>query len=507
MIPAIPRLIDRLTGPLDPLAALLFDATADGLLVVDLSGDVQRSNARAQTLLDGMTPAGPAVALFDAEDRVAVQATLMNPATATGLVRLAAPSERTVALAVMPLREADGEISGLLLRLTDATAEVRLAQEERLRALGQLAGSIAHDFNNLLTAIGGAADGAMERPDLDPAVAADLRQVRFGVERGTALVRRVLSFGRPPQRQTIDVNAAVSQMAALLRRLLGASIRLELALAVPGPRVFTDPAQFDQILVNLTVNARNAMPDGGTLTLRTGHGTFDRPTHQAGAIVPPGRYVRIEVQDTGVGVAPDILPRIFEPFFTTRRAQGGSGFGLATVAEAARQSGGFVWAESAVGQGTTLCVLLPLHDGPLTPEGAPVLAAPSEPLRAGGVVLLVEDEAMVRALAERALRRAGWTVLAAETGEAALALAAQAGNPAPDLLISDVVLPGMDGLALLAELRPRWPALPALLVSGYTDSTLRGDLASAGVVFLPKPYSLKALVAEAAAVGTGRVHE
>ena len=507
MIPAIPRLIDRLTGPPDPLAALLFDATTDGLLVVDLAGDVRRSNARAQTLLDGITPTGPAVGLFAAEDRVAVQAALTNPGGTPGRVRLAVPAERTVTLSVIALREGDGSVSGLLLRLTDATAETRLAQDDRLRTMGQLAGGIAHDFNNLLTAIRGEADSALERPDLDPAIAANLRQVCFGAERGAALVRRLLSFGRPPQRQTIAVNAAVSQMAALLRRLLGTSIRLELALAVPEPHVAADPAQLDQILVNLMVNARDAMPNGGTLTLRTGHQTVDHPETQGGAIVPPGRYARIEVRDTGVGIPPEILPRIFEPFFTTRRERGGSGYGLATVAEAARQSGGFVSAESVLGQGTTLCVLLPLHDGPDAAKDSPAPAASPEPLGTGGVVLLVEDEATIRSLAEQALRRAGWDVLAVEMAEAALALAAQAETPAPDLLISDVVLPGMDGPALLAELRRRWPELPAILVSGYTDSTLRDDLASAGVVFLPKPYSLKALVAEAAAVGTGRVHE
>jgi two-component system cell cycle sensor histidine kinase/response regulator CckA len=246
------------------------------------------------------------------------------------------------------------------------------------------------------------------------------------------------------------------------------------------------------------------MPAGGTLTLRTGHQTVYRPFQDGLETITPGRYVVIEATDTGIGIPPEILPHIFEPFFTTRRTSGGSGLGLSTVLGIARQSGGFVTVDSRPNLGTTIRVYLPRHDGADTPEArAPVPSLPQilEPPPAPAAptsrtVLLVEDEAPVRALAERALRQAGWAVLTADSAEAALD---RLGAEPIDLLVSDIVLPGMDGTALLARLRARRPDLPAILVSGYAESAVRGDLPLDDVAFLPKPYALKALVAAAGA--------
>jgi two-component system cell cycle sensor histidine kinase/response regulator CckA len=491
-------MIDRLAERLSPLEAVLFDAPDTGLLAIDRAGRVVRANAWLRRRLHSAAEPRAGVTareLFVPADRDRVRAFLDDAASGA---RAAEPlgarmpaadgAEMPVSLTAQVLRESDQAISGLLLRITDQSGALRLeadlAHGQKMQAMGQLAAGIAHDFNNLLTAVIGSADAALDRGGQDGETRADLRQIRLAGDRGSALVRQVLAFSRrqPLQPRVIAVNDAVRALAELLPRMLGAPHRLALELEEPGRRVRVDPAQFDQILVNLAMNARDAMPQGGTLTLRTGHRTVYRPQPDGLETIAPGRYVLIEATDTGIGIAPDILPHIFEPFFTTRRQSGGSGLGLATVHGIVRQSGGFVTVESQPNQGTTIRIYLLRHDAAAaetpadaaaaetpadaaaaeTPADAPVADEPPAPgLR--GTALLVEDEAPVRALAERALRQAGWTVLAAESAEAALARIDAPGEPRIDLLISDIVLPGMDGPALLARLRARGPNLPAIL--------------------------------------------
>jgi len=261
--------------------------------------------------------------------------------------------------------------------------------------------------------------------------------------------------------------------------------------------------------VNLAVNARDAMPQGGVLTLRSGHITLFRPLAHGAEIIPPGRYVMIEVQDNGRGIAPDILPRVFDPFFTTKREQGGSGLGLSTVHGIVRQSEGFLAVESVIGLGTSVRIYLPRWDGeavtiPRLPQATPIAAAiplpsSSTALQDRGTVLLVDDEDPVRRLAERALARAGWQVLAADSGEQALEVLRQRGADSGPImaLVSDMVMPGMDGTTVMQEVRRLidQPDLPVVLVSGYAESPLRGELAGAKALFLAKPYSLADLVA------------
>ncbi len=324
-------------------------------------------------------------------------------------------------------------------------------QERRLRVVGQLAGGIAHDFNNLLTAILGAADAILGRAETPTETAADAQQIRRGVERGAALVRQLLAFSRQQtlQPRIVAVNAAIEDAAHLLRRLLGAKIALAIALEQPGRHVKVDPGQLDQVLLNLAVNARDAMADGGTLTLASGHATLYRPRLAGTETIPPGRYVTITVEDSGVGIPEAVLPRIFEPFFTTKRAPGssglgragqrangrgsngqgrigqgvvelgGTGLGLSTVLGIVRQSGGFLEVASQVGVGTRVVVYLPRHTAAAT--AAATSRRPGPAATGGGrVVLVVEDEAPVRLVLARALTRAGWRVLAAETAESAL---------------------------------------------------------------------------------------
>ena len=387
-----------------------------------------------------------------------------------------------------------------------STADPTFEQQQKLQAVGQLAGGIAHDFNNLLTAILGTADTILARADTSAETASDLREMCQAAERGAALVRHLLAFARRQtlQPRVIAVNTAVAEAAALLRRLLGERVILDLALEQPGRAVLIDPGQLDQVLINLAVNARDAMPEGGRLTLATGHATIYAPRPATTAIIPPGRYVSIAVSDTGSGIAPDILPRIFEPFFTTRRAQGGSGLGLSTVLGIVRQSGGFLEVDSTPGGGTRILLYLPRHRGEAATQApaasaSPPLVAPRA--GAGRIALVAEDEDLVRQTLARALTRAGWQVLAAETGEAALGLVRATESRSesqPAVVVADVVMPGMDGLALVRELRRLWPGLPAVLVSGYADQALREALASTDILYLSKPYETVELLATVA---------
>ncbi len=293
-----------------------------------------------------------------------------------------------------------------------ARPQVDPEHERRLRIVGQLAGGIAHDFNNLLTAILGAADAILERAETTAETAADAQQIRRGVQRGAALVRQLLAFSRQQtlQPRIVDVNAAIDDTAQLLRRLLGARMTVVIALEQPGRRVMADPGQLDQVLMNLAVNARDAMADGGTLTLSSGHTTLYRPQLTGAETIPPGRYVTITVADTGDGIAEAVLPRIFEPFFTTKRGQGGTGLGLPTVLGIVRQSGGFLDVASQPGIGTTVVIYLPRHEtaaeaiAPATPAPVPpTQVPPAIPEGGDRVVLVVEDEEPVRRVLARAL--------------------------------------------------------------------------------------------------------
>jgi two-component system cell cycle sensor histidine kinase/response regulator CckA len=292
----------------------------------------------------------------------------------------------------------------------------------------------------------------------------------------------------------------------LLHRLLGSRVRLTVGLDEPGRRVRIDPTQLDQVIMNLALNARDAMPDGGALHIATGHAVVLQPEPLGQEKLPPGRYAMLEVADTGRGIPPKILPRIFDPFFTTKREQGGSGLGLSTVHGIVRQSGGFIAAESRPGQGTTFRIWLPRHEG--AAETAPVRSAPRPvprpmPTPVGGAVLLVEDEPPLLRLAARALRDAGFEVLTATCAAEALAIM-DASATAPVALVSDVVMPGIDGLTLAERVRARWPGLPVLLVSGYAEAALGRDLAAEGLRLLAKPYGLSDLVAELRGLLAGR---
>ena len=361
------------------------------------------------------------------------------------------------------------------------------ARSRQLETLGAFAAGIAHDFNNLLTAILASADLALARDGLDPATREDVDEIRRSAERGSALIGRLLASDAPqnPEPPAIAIDEALEGVARLLRRLLGRRIVLDLDPGAPGCAVRMDPMQLDRVLINLAANARDAMPRGGRLTLRSFPETLVEPRSAVLETMPPGRYVTIEVVDAGHGIPPEMLPRIFDPFFTTKRARGGTGLGLASAIGIARQSGGFMTVDSVPGQGSRFMLHLPRHDD----------FASQPPLVAGEgrTVLLVDDDEGVRRIAHRGLRQRGWRVLAAGSAEAALAML-DASGAAPALLVADFSLPEMDGQALISAVLRRYPGVPAVLVSGYDGAALRDACAGLGAGFLAKPYTLAALL-------------
>jgi two-component system cell cycle sensor histidine kinase/response regulator CckA len=484
------------------------------MLAVDRAGCIVRANDALRRLAArrvDLSPGKPATQVFRATDRDSVAEVLAAalaggapPALPARLETSDSDPDHLIALSATPLAGTDGAAEGALLRMADLTPqrrlETQLAHSRKLQAVGQLAGGVAHDFNNLLTAILGAAELLLARAGLDPAMAEEVGQIRASAERGAALVRQLLAFSRQQtlQPRVVAINDAIRDISGLLRRLLGGRVQLALELEEPGRAVRVDPTQLDLVLVNLAVNARDAMPEGGRLVIRSGHITLFRQLSRGQEAIPPGSYVMIEVEDSGTGISPDVLPRIFDPFFTTKRATGGTGLGLSTVHGIVRQSDGFLAVDTELDHGTRFRLYLPAHDGPVeiapsTPEQVP--AAVPAPRR---TVLLVDDEEPVRRVTERALAQRGFEVLCAESGEAALALLdarLAVGGAPPSLLLSDVVMPGLDGPALVAAVRARCPGLPAVLVSGYTEEVLRPSLTEPGMVFLSKPYTLKHLIA------------
>ncbi|MEX2245106.1 MAG: PAS domain S-box protein [Dehalococcoidia bacterium] len=371
--------------------------------------------------------------------------------------------------------------------------EADLRQAQRLEGVGQLAGGLAHDFNNLLTAIRGYAELVRRNLGSDEKSSADVDQVILAADRAAELTRQLLAFSRRQvlQPRVVDPAAIVAGIAPLLRRLLGEHVEL-VTHAAPGlGRVKVDPSQFEQVILNLAVNARDAMPDGGTLTIETMNVELDAAYATNHADAQPGPHVALIVSDTGTGIEEATRSRIFEPFFTTKEPGEGTGMGLATVYGIVKQSGGSIYVYSEPGHGTSFKVYLPRLEEEAIPQQPSVLA----PAVRGGpeVVLLVEDEAAVRAFAARVLGDLGYTVMQAASGTEALAIAAADTGPI-QLLVTDVIMPGLQGHQLALELAAERPDLRVLYVSGFTEnSVIHHGVANDGVSFLPKPFTAEAL--------------
>ncbi|MCI1143200.1 response regulator [Sphingomonas sp. WKB10] len=427
-------------------------------------------------------------------------------------VRLKDHPDEPVALTIAGARGLGD--AAVLLSLKDNSEESRLkrevAQATKMQAVGQLAGGVAHDFNNILTAIIGHCDLMMMRHSPGDSDYDDIQQIRTNSNRAASLTRQLLAFSRQQtlRPQTLQLPDVVAEVSNLLKRLMGEQIRLDVSHGRNLGAVRADPGQLEQVVVNLAVNARDAMlahnpRGGGTLTIQTRSVTAADVRAMGTDILPVADYTALIVSDTGGGIPPDVLPKIFEPFFTTKEVGKGTGLGLSTVYGIVKQSGGWIFADTKPGQGATFSIYLPVHAAG-TATRAPAPRAPAKPVEVWGTgtILLVEDEDMVRAVAERALTRQGYTVMTAENGEAALELLDRNGRP--DLLISDVVMPTMDGPTMVRHARDRYPDLPIIFMSGYAEEQLRKSIDLDNVAFLPKPFSVQQLAEAARDVLTTR---
>jgi hypothetical protein len=380
-------------------------------------------------------------------------------------------------------------------------SQEQLRQSQKMEAIGSLAGGIAHDFNNLLTAILGYCDLALDEMEPHGTAAGDVEEIRRAAQRAADLTHQLLAFSRRQVLKTrvFSLGSAVVPSEKILRRLISENIALELSLAPDTPLVKADPTQLEQVILNLAVNARDAMPRGGRLRVTTRGTVLREPLTAAGTTLPPGAYATLEVSDTGTGIAPEVLERLFEPFFTTKERGQGTGLGLATVYGIVQQSGGAITVATALGAGTTFTLHFPVAVPAAEPAEA-VQPPPNVSAHGEGTILLAEDDDAVRAIAREALERAGYTVLAAPDGPSALALADERPDPI-DLLLTDVIMPGMNGRELAEALAARRPGLRVLYASGYTDNVLldQGVLAP-GVWLLDKPFTPAVLTAKVAAI-------
>jgi len=377
----------------------------------------------------------------------------------------------------------------------------QLVQSQKMEAVGRLAGGVAHDFNNLLTVILSYSDLLLEDRPRDAPDREDIEQIRKAAVGASALTRQLLAFSRQQvlEPRVLDVNTVVASTEKLLTRLLGEDISLTTSLAPGLGAVKVDPGQLEQIIMNLAVNARDAMPRGGRLSIETGNVEMDESYVRGHPVAHPGPYVMLAVSDTGIGMDAVTQARIFEPFFTTKEAGKGTGLGLATVYGIVKQSGGFIWVYSEPGHGTSFKIYLPRVDEPVSraSAAAPELVGGSE------TVLVVEDVAAVRAVARQMLERHGYTVLEAPDGETALRLAGKH-QGAIRLLLTDVVMPEVSGRQLADQLLELRPDMKVLFMSGYTDDAIvRHGVLQEGIAYLQKPFTPETLARKVRAVLDG----
>ena len=417
---------------------------------------------------------------------------------------LAGESETVCAIYINAIADAGGAASGFIAHFIDMTEQKKLedqfAQSQKMRAVGQLAGGIAHDFNNLLTAMIGFSDLLLLRHRPGDQSFADIMQIKQNANRAANLVRQLLAFSRQQtlQPKRLNVTDILAELSHLLRRLLGENMELKVVHGRDLGPVRADQGQLEQVIINLAVNARDAMPDGGTVEIRTANIALGSEMKRGAEAVPPGDYVLIEVEDNGCGIEADILDRIFDPFFSTKEVGAGTGLGLSTVYGIVKQTGGFVFVDSKVGQGTVFSIYLPQSAGKAGAGSAAEeqAAKVKRDLSGMSTVLLVEDEDAVRSFAARALKNKGYDVIEAQSGEDALEIIAEKGASL-DLLVTDVVMPRVDGPTLVRQVRETLPELKVIFISGYTEDAFRKKLGEEeGIHFLPKPFSLKQLAAK-----------
>lgn len=487
-----------------PVAVLLLDAEA-----VILEANI----AFASLLPEGETAAERSLFDFVNEDDREYVARQLRAAWANEpssgpleVALFAGRGQRQMELYASGMTDAGGGVSGILLHLIDNTTqknlELQFAQSQKMQAVGQLAGGVAHDFNNLLTAMIGHCDLLLLRARPGDEIFPDIMQVKQNANRAANLVRQLLAFSRQQtlHPKVLSLTDVLAEVTHLVRRLIGENIELRIEHGRDLGLVKVDQVQFEQVVINLAVNARDAMTEGGILKISTSNVSWQESRDLGNGLIQPDEYIKVQVQDTGKGIKKEDMGRIFEPFFTTKKpgtgAGSGTGLGLSTVFGIVKQTGGYIFPESDTGAGTTFSIYLPRY----IPTVDDVAAAKRDEeegqpkdLTGKGKILLVEDEEAVRMFAARALRNKGYTVLEADCGEAALAhFNEQKGEI--DLLVSDVVMPQMDGPTLIREVRKQRPDLKVIFISGYAEEAFRRNLdPDSEFELLPKPFSLKQL--------------
>ena len=487
---------------------LLGDSSPDAIARVNPHLEIEWANAALRTQLGTTTDDITGCQL----DELPLEPTLNTAVTqqvrevfATGRRResehfvASASGDTWIDLRVTPERNAAGEVTHAMVIARDVTARRQLAshlaQAERLDSIGKLAGHIAHDFNNLLTAIIGNAEIALRQLEPTDRVAADVEKIMDVSRRASSLTRQLLSFARRQSTtaRVIDVRRFIEEATALLRRLAGDQVKFELQFDDSTPYVRFDPTQFEQVLVNLAANARDAMPTGGTLTITTSRRLITGSDENLDGKVP-GEYLMLTVSDTGVGMSPEVRQRIFEPFFSTKHSKGGTGLGLAVTYGALRQHGGTIEVESVEQHGATFRIFIPASqvapEKPEIPEWAP------EAPRGRETILLAEDQDDVRSTLSRLLRSHGYTVIDTEDGEEALSRIKRGDMPQFQLVITDLVMPHVGGEELVASLRPAFPDVPVLVISGFDQQGSLRRMYERGhaSAFLEKPFEGRSLL-------------
>ncbi|MEO7564412.1 MAG: response regulator [Sphingomicrobium sp.] len=492
----------------------LLDVLPVGLALVDRDGRFLALNQafrQAAGIAGSATPVYPGD-LVAKEDKAAVADAVRRNARGPAMsgdiaVRLAHLPGDPVALTVAGLRGLGEAVVLLLLKDNSEEAKLKrqVAQATKMQLVGQLAGGVAHDFNNILTAIIGHCDLMLMRHTPGDSDYDDIQQVKSNSNRAAGLTRQLLAFSRQQtlRPQVLQLPDVVSEVSHLLKRLLGETVQLVVKHGRALGPVRADPGQLEQVIVNLAVNARDAIASKGrgVLTIQSYSVRADQVAELGSDILPVDDYSALSVADTGSGIAANVLGKIFEPFFTTKEVGKGTGLGLSTVYGIVKQSGGFIFADSKVGEGTRFVIYLPVFREEAGGSKARVSPpAKKDELWGSGNVLLVEDEPTVRSVAERALSRHGYTVITADNGEDALEILGRGDDFV--LLISDVVMPGMDGPTMVAEARKSRPDLKILFMSGYAEEQLRNSIDIENINFLPKPFSVTDL-AEAARKAIG----
>jgi two-component system, cell cycle sensor histidine kinase and response regulator CckA len=504
-----------------------FHNTPMAIATVDKSGRIARNNALFARLFQGVLKVDAAegrsiLSVVAARDRAAIESAIARAAAGQGDIApvdaaLLGEVEHWARFYVTPVEEEERDHEAAIVYALDTTEQRTLQnqvnQAQKMDSVGKLAGGMAHDFNNVLSAIMMATDFLLNAHKPNDPSFQDIIQIRQNTNRAASLVRQLLAFSRRQtlRPQVLDLGEALNDLTMLLRRLLGEKVTLDVVHARDLWPVKADISQFEQVIVNLAVNARDAMPDGGRLTIRTANISSQESARFNYKGMPAVEYVLVEVADIGVGIPHDIMDKIFEPFFSTKDVGKGTGLGLSTVYGIIKQTGGFIYPESQVGQGTTFRIFLPRHvpapeDIEAVRLGAPTTtggrsateARPTLVDHTGqGTILLVEDEEGLRILNARGLASRGYTVLEASNGVEALEVIDRHSGKI-DLVVSDVVMPEMDGPTLLKELRRRDPNVRIIFVSGYAEEAFQKNLPlhEEFPAFLPKPYTLKQLVAE-----------